>query len=264
MNADASSFWHEGNGIELSARRVSWDESAFGTPVACIDRFHMTNDVAAQQAFDLFEDWRNEQGVSIVSCRLALPAIDESMFLEGRGFRFVETILVPRLDGIRRYAVDNDGFRVSRAGDADLAQLRQIADSSFASQRYHVDPRIDTRIADRRYVQWIDQSMAHPTQKLLKITSAEGVVGLFIVEHTGEHRAYWHLTAMADGFRGRGLAKGVWRAVLAHHAAEGIDAVSTRIAAVNIAALNLYASLDFRFDQGEMTFHWVADTATRA
>ncbi len=264
MTGDTRTFRHDSPGAELLARRVAWDETAFGIPVASIDRLRVVNDADARKAFEAFEQWRDEQGVAIVSCRLALSALDESMFLEDRGFRFIETILLPRLEHIDRQFGDDandEDLVVGHADEADLASLRQIATNAFVSQRYHVDPRIDTHDADQRYLRWIDDARHHPTQQLLKIASREGVVGMFIVERVDGRRVYWHLTALGEDFRGRGMAKRAWQAVLTHHRADGIDAVSTRISASNLAALNLYASLGFRFGPAEMTFHWVADSA---
>jgi hypothetical protein len=42
---------------------------------------------------------------------------------------------------------------------------------------------------------------------------------------------------------------------------EGVDSVQTRVAASNVAALNIYSGLGCRFASPEAVFHWWADPA---
>ena len=63
------------------------------------------------------------------------------------------------------------------------------------------------------------------------------------------------LHAMAPAFRGRGLAKYLWTALVDTLFAHGHDEVSSSISAANIAAANLYQSLGFRWRHPVDVYH---------
>jgi RimJ/RimL family protein N-acetyltransferase len=183
------------------------------------------------------------------------------MFLEAHGFRFIEMVLHPRLAGLSALALPEDDLQIMPAGAADLPGLVAIAEQAFTHERYHVDPRLDPRLGDRRYGRWVRSSLDHPTQRLLKVLDAERVIALFLVEKRTDGSAYWHLTAIAPEWQGQGYGRRVWQAMLRRHQAEGCESVTTTISARNTPVLNLYAQLGFRFLPPEMTFHWLPSRA---
>jgi RimJ/RimL family protein N-acetyltransferase len=183
------------------------------------------------------------------------------MFLEAQGFRFIEMVLHPRLAGLSALALPEDDLQIVPADAADLPGLVAIAEHAFIHERYHVDPRLDPRLGDRRYGRWVRSSLAHPTQRLLKVLDAERLIALFLVEKRTDGSAYWHLTAIAPSWQGQGYGRRVWQAMLRRHQVEGCESVTTTISARNTPVLNLYAQLGFRFLPPEMTFHWIPSRA---
>ena len=137
--------------------------------------------------------------------------------------------------------------------------MRDIAERAFSHERYHIDPRLDPHFGNIRYSRWVKNSLNHPRQRLLKVVDGEHIVALFITESRENNSVCWHLTAISPSWQGRGYGQRVWRAMLRHHREEGQDCVITTISARNVAVLNLYAKLDFRFLPPEMTFHWVRE-----
>jgi RimJ/RimL family protein N-acetyltransferase len=81
------------------------------------------------------------------------------------------------------------------------------------------------------------------------------LVGFFIVENRPDGSAYWHLTAIAPEWQGKGMGMSVWQAALLRHRSEGASAVETTISGHNLPIINLYARLGFRFASAQMTFH---------
>jgi RimJ/RimL family protein N-acetyltransferase len=71
--------------------------------------------------------------------------------------------------------------------------------------------------------------------------------------------SFWNLSAIFPGYYGKGYGRRAWLAMLRYHQENGCIAVSTTISARNIAVLNLYSSLNFRFLPPEMTFHWMRE-----
>ena len=242
--------------LHLEFSLVPWDTEVLGAPVGQITEITCTDQHNGAVDFGRFEQWRDELGVRLVSCRLMHDRLNESMLLERRGFRFIEMVHRPLLVAVRDAAFPEDDLEVSPATDGDLSTIEGIAGSAFKTDRFHLDPRLDHDFADRRYRRWVRTSLQHPAQRLLKITEAGNVVAFFIVERFPDSRCYWHLTAVAPPEQRKGLGKRIWRAMIMHHRSEGVDRIETTISAHNAAALNLYAGLGYRFQPPAMTFHW--------
>ena len=236
---------------------VGWDQAAFGFPVAQIERLQIRDPETAGRDFERVAAWLDQQGVKLASCRLAHDQLSESMLLETNGFRFVEMVISPKLDGVDKLAGCADSIAIEPAGASDVPALQAIAQSAFGHERYHVDPRLNRQLADKRYGNWVANTLTHSSQKLLKITDANRLVGVFIAERFPGGHAYWHLTAIAPEWQGMGYGRRVWTAMLNRHSAEGCVSLTTNVSVRNVAVLNLYARLGFRFLPPQMTFHWL-------
>jgi RimJ/RimL family protein N-acetyltransferase len=243
-------------GLRLVADLIPWDEEAFGFPVAQIHALQVLDPILAQSAYRHFSDWMDRHAVSVASCRLPHAQMRESMFLEQQGFRFVETLLHPRLDNPGAYHWPEDAISIAPAHLEDLPALQYLAENAFHADRYHMDPRMDAGLAGKRYARWIANSCEHPRQRLLQCRENESLIAFFIVEDMPQNGMYWHLTAIAPEYQGRGYGRRVWQAMLRQHGQNEISFVATAISAHNIAILNLYARLGFRFSSPEITLHW--------
>lgn len=245
--------------LAIECKLVPWDGEAFGFPVAQIERLEVRNRGGATVDFRCVLDWVDQEGVKMVSCRLDHGRLRDSFFLEDQGFRFVEMVIAPTLANLERRIWEDDSISIDLATPADAASLALIAEQAFGHERYHVDPRLDRRHADQRYANWVRRTIDHDSQKLLKITDGERVIGVFIVEMREGRDAYWHLTAIAPQWQGQGYGRRVWRAMLHRHGLEGCVSVTTNVSVRNVAVLNLYARLGFEFLPPQMTFHWLRD-----
>ena len=65
------------------------------------------------------------------------------------------------------------------------------------------------------------------------------------------------LHAMGEAHRGRGLAKYFWSAVCRHLFEQGQTELRSSISFVNIAVINLYSALGFRFRKPVDIYHRV-------
>lgn len=259
MSAKLSNLELDSGGLRLKAELVPWDSEALGFPVAQISNILVNDSSSANGSYQEFQCWLNACGVGVVSCRLPHEFLRESMFLESQGFRFVEMVMHPALAIPPVYEPPAGNLKVEPAVDADLPELRRIAERAFSHERFHVDPRIDRRLGDERYARWVVACRAHPRQRLLKVTREGEAIALFIVEAIADRSILWQLTAVSPEWQGRGYGRQAWRAMLHHHSLEGMQRVSTTVSVRNVAALNLYSVLGFRFLPPEMTFHWVRE-----
>lgn len=245
--------------LRLQAALVSWDTDIFGFPVAQIQKLEIIDLLSATEEYQTFQRWLDVNKIRVASCRLPHDRLQESMFLESKGFRFIEMVLHPKIEKLQSLDIAQDNLVITPAFESDLPMMCSIAERAFSHERYHIDPRLDPRWGDLRYSRWVKNSLNHSRQQLLKVMDSEHIVALFIIEFVEHKSVYWHLTAISPKWQGQGYGYRVWRAMLRHHQAEGQDCVITTISARNFTVLNLYAKLDFRFLPPEMTFHWVRD-----
>lgn len=245
--------------LRLAAREVPWDTAIYGVPVVQVHELELLNPQGAMADHAAFQDWLVGENIGIVSARLGHERLRESMLLEANGYRFIEMVLHPRLDGLQKLEIPADTLEITPATGEDLRGIADIAEHAFGYERYHVDPRLDPRLADQRYGYWVRTSLHHPAQRLLKVVDTDRLIGFFVVENQADLSVYWHLTAIAPPWQGRGYGRRAWLAMLRHHQDEGAESVITTISARNTRILNLYAQLKFRFMPPEMTFHWVRE-----
>ncbi|HOM12121.1 MAG TPA: GNAT family N-acetyltransferase [Rubrivivax sp.] len=255
-------FTIETDSIELRASLVPWDTESFGIPVAQVERIQVRAPRQAEADLRPLADWLAQHGIRLVSCRLDHGCLRESFVLEAVGFRFVEMVYAMQIDidreSVSAAAVPSLHWRM--ASQEDLSSLGRIAASAFVTGRWTVDWRVGEGLAGKRYADWVGRSLHDPRHEVLVAVYDDEIAGFFIVEVKHDGSAYWHLTAVAPEFRGRGVGRAMWQTMVGRHAAAGLRSVGTTIAARNIPVVNLYAKLGWRYVSCQMTFHW-ADPA---
>ena len=259
----------------LDAWIVPWDTATFGFPVAEIREIRADRAADLPAVLDAFRTWADAARVRLASCRLDHDRLRESIALEAAGFRFIELVYEPVLDPLPDVAVPDHPIVIAPATAADLEPIAAVAREAFTTGRFALDPRLDPTLNGRRYAGWVESSFAGSRQTVLKATLGGELAGFFIVEDLASpgdaeapgdggpaasgHGAYWHLTAIAPAWQGRGIGRSVWQAMLRRARSEGAAWVRTTISGHNVAVLNLYARLGFRFTSPRLTFHWLRD-----
>lgn len=244
--------------LRLTWSEASWDTVVYGYPVLQITDIEIRGS-SAPSDFRAFENLRTEAGCGLVSCRLACAKLNESMFLESCGFRFVEMLYEPELLNLQNQRFpDDQGLDVSLALEEDLPDLIGMAGTSFGNERFHVDPRLPQPLANLRYQNWVRSSFTHPQQRLHVLRDGEKRVAFFVIEMRRDGTCYWHLNAVAPEAQGQGYGRRAWRAMIRQAQQSGAERVRTSIVARNHRVLNLYARLGFSFPVPLMTFHWVS------
>jgi RimJ/RimL family protein N-acetyltransferase len=246
-----------GRGFQLEFFLVPWDTEILGFPVAQIERIEVESDGDPASGMEEFSSWLDRHEIGLASCRLASDRLRESMLLEANGFRFIEMVYSPVLSPIPAPSRIDGDLGIAKAQPEDLPGIEGIAESAFATSRYILDWRLDGEATQRRYRVWVQNSFADPRHEVLKATIAGDLVGFFIVEDRPDAGAYWHLTAIAPTWQGKGIGRRLWGAMVARHHAAGQQRIETTISAHNAPVLNIYTRLGFKFDAPRMTFHWV-------
>ncbi|MBV5311106.1 GNAT family N-acetyltransferase, partial [Chromatium okenii] len=190
--------------LKLEWIEAVWDTVIFGYPVIQITQISAQTS-NANHDFNIFNNDRNSLGCGLVSCRLYHEQLRESMLLEANDFRFIEMVYHPELDCLPVKAFTPDlSLKIDTANAADLPTVLEIAGNAFRSERFCVDPRIDSALSDQRYCNWINNSLSHATQRLYVIRDQLRIVAFFITELQTNGTCYWHLTAVAPDVQGQG------------------------------------------------------------
>jgi RimJ/RimL family protein N-acetyltransferase len=246
-------------GAVIECSLVPWDSEIFGFPVAQITSVAIADGAEPALALDAFGSWCDEHHVRLVSCRLDHLQLRESMALEAAGFRFIEMVYRLRLDSFERLVPPRQVVQASLVSADDLTAIEAIASDAFTTGRFRLDWRLPPGLSDKRYATWVRNSLSASRHRILKAEVDGELVGFFIVEDKPDGSVYWHLTAIAPGWQGKGIGSSVWRTILLRHRTEGATSIETTISAHNLPVINLYQRLGFSFSSAEMTFHWLRE-----
>lgn len=249
----------ESSALSIEFQPLAWDSCVLGSSVMQVKKIEVRNALDSLQQLKQLISELTEQSVALISCRLPHTSIQESMVLEGVGFKFIEMVLHPFLNTLSvKEVYSENAIVVKEAQNDELADLAKIAEVAFSNDRFNIDFRIPIKSSGIRYKNWVLSCSDHPKQKAYKFSKDNNIIGFFIIEEDiDERKAYWHLTAIAPQFHGQGLGTKCWKSMLADHQSRNISEVLTTISARNTTVLNLYSKLNFRFKNPEMTFHWV-------
>lgn len=173
------------------------------------------------------------------------PLADKRLLRE-YGFYYCDTLLEPYCAAAQLRKLQHPDASIAKQVHAQ--QALTICHGAFAHGRFHRDFNLDKTRADLRYDNWLKQ-----------LLDAGQVYGLYwqgdlagFIAHNGNNLV---LHALAEAYRGKGLAKHWWSAVCVELLAEGHAEVKSSISAANLAVLNLYASLGFRFRNPLDVYH---------
>ncbi|MEO7727857.1 MAG: GNAT family N-acetyltransferase [Burkholderiales bacterium] len=173
------------------------------------------------------------------------PLADKSA-LQRCGFYYCDTLIEPWCTSDRLIKFSRDGMSFSTAVSVD--SIVDICRSAFLYGRFHRDFNIDRKKADARYENWLRE--LHAAGKVYGLLLEDKVAG-FIAHSEG--RLVLH--AMSAACRGKGLAKFFWSRVCRQLFDDGHAEIQSSISFVNIAVINLYAGLGFRFRAPVDVYH---------
>lgn len=236
---------------------VPWDSQIFGRPIAHIEKLEVLDGDRAVVAFQAFETWSREYRIAFTACRLDHRHLREAGWLEGRGFRFVETMLYPRFDSLEKMTPNplDAVIDIVAATRGDVDHIQTVAASAFVTSRFVIDPSVAPELGAQRYRVWVSNSFADSKHLVLKAMHGDAMVGFFIVEERDDGSAYWHLTAVAPEFQGQGIGKAVWSRMMQWHRERGAKRIDTAVSGHNLPVIGLYGRLGWRFSRSDITLH---------
>lgn len=237
---------------------LPWDEEIFGFAVA--DYRPGPPDALERRAADFvdaLEGWTLRNAVELVACRVPAGSTKTPTVLEAAGFRFIELQTQATLARLDPERLSPCRLTVRPAERADHEAILALAGSAFAHGRYHTDSLFPRSLADRRFRAWVQRAISEPTGATwIGVVGPAGQPAAFLHAETESGVADIRLTA-ADpekaGLAGPELVLGALHAL----ASRGARRVTARLSAANTAAMNVYASLGFRFHDPSVVLHWI-------
>ena len=238
----------------LITAHSSWDSIAFERQVEVLQGLTISDYANFEREAHSAIKALSADGIALLTARISSSRTRDLEQLQNVGFRVVETTFSPAYVG-RLGATNESEFVVRNATSQELQAIMNVANEAFTVSRFHNDPYIPAAMANRRYENWVKSTSSSETQELLSIVNAnDELVGFFISETT-DNEAYWHLTALARPFRGRGLAADVWKTVMQFQSQLGVTSFRTTISGANMPVVNLYPRLGFRLENPQTSLH---------
>ena len=174
------------------------------------------------------------------------PLVDRRLLHE-YGFYYCDTLIEP-WSGTADLRLFSSRPEVTITREVNLSGLLAICHGSFLHGRFHRDFNLPRASADLRYDNWLRQ--LYEQQCVYGLLWNKELAGF--IAYSGNSLV---LHALAETHRGRGLAKYWWSAVCAELLTAGHAEIKSSISAANVAVVNLYASLGFRFRNPVDVYH---------
>jgi len=182
---------------------------------------------------------------------IKIDPLSDKALLHRHGFYYVDTLLEPvcREDQL----IHHSNPAVDIASDVALQDVQNICRHAFTHGRFHRDFNLPREQADQRYVQWLTQLHADGT--VIGLLYEDQLAGFIAHQMDGNQHDTLVLHAVAESFRGRGLAKYMWSKACSYRFSQGAVQLSSSVSAANLPVVNLYASLGFRFKGAVDIYH---------
>lgn len=243
--------------LRLDYNLVPWDTEILGFAVAEIRRIELSNGAGAESDFQAFASWCRKNDIRLCSCRIPHSHLRESELLQAFGFRFIELNYAPEFIGLSEFHSLENTLKIVPATPGDQQALTEMASEVFQHGRFHQDPRLGSKLGDKRYGIWMQNSFSRHQQYVFKCMDQNKIVAFFVVEYPASDQCHWSLIGLAPEMAGMGLGTRAWTCMLGFNQSQGMKKITTSISSHNTAVLNLYVKLGFRFPEPNVTFHWM-------
>lgn len=168
--------------------------------------------------------------------------------LHENDFYYCDTLLEPYCSKNRFICFED---KLATIGDfGKLEDLLHICKDAFIHGRFQRDFKLNKMMADQRYCNW-----------LTHLYDEKSTYTLYYDNNLAGFVAYTNnklvLHALDSKYRGKGLGKYFWSRVCNDLFSKGHYEITSSVSATNLAVINLYSSLGFKFRNALDVYHRV-------
>lgn len=187
-------------------------------------------------------------------------SIKEALLLQDFGFYLVDTNVQLAAEKVLIKTPGPSARLASRHEPTSIQdEVCRIAESSFAFTRFHLDPKIETPLANRIKREWVANFFRgeRGDQLVIAEDAAERPIGFLLALKAGE-RTVIDLIATDPSAQGKGAGKAMVTALA--KANPGGLLVGTQLA--NLPSLGFYQSMGFQISNAKYVFHYHSKAAS--
>lgn len=203
-------------------------------------------------------NWSKRNKVALISCVISANDFKKMAILPEIGFRLVDVKITAFYPNLQKIKLPKTRTEIRLAQPKDFEKIEYLAGKGFTFGRYSSDALFPKKLADLRYKMWIHNSLYSPNEGSLVfvLVDSDIVKGFYHVEILKENTADLRLAAIDMNTNSAGLGFELYIGVLKKLKEIGIKKAITSISPANIGVLNIYAGLNFKFSNPQITFHW--------
>ena len=162
------------------------------------------------------------------------------------GFYYCDTLIEPYCRIEQFVYFDDKKATMTKA--QSLKNVTFISQNAFSHGRFHRDFNFQKDLAENRYLGWLKQ--LYNSNCVYELSYDSEVAGFIAID-----KGKLVLHALVEKFRGKGISKFLWSKVCRELFDNNLTELTSSISASNLATLNLYSSLGFRFRNAFDIYH---------
>jgi ribosomal protein S18 acetylase RimI-like enzyme len=210
--------------ISKYAVETAWNSKAFG--------------IETYELHSISKEILDEINVIPGHYSIKVDPISSKKLLHEYGFYYCDTQVEPFCTPEQFISFEHEDVSISRT--TNLEDFVDIAKGAFFHSRWNRDFHLNPENADGRFVVWLKE--LYKEKSILALMFQDKLAGFW---GSQDNRIILH--AVNTQFRGRRLAKYLWSQPCKGLFEKGHSEITSSISMSNVSALNLYASLGFRF-----------------
>jgi len=243
----------------LIFNRIPWDTEQFGFPFYELKSAEINTDVLAQHLPAWLREISARDNKCLVVASLPPADIARAKIIAQNGFYPVETLLEIHLPLARfKPLIEKrfDNLRMFPAVADDLPALLEIAKSSFATDRLHLDTNLPPEKADLRYARWIEDGVKSGDHVfVLKDGDLNRVAGFVLAREVKPGVYDMSLAALDKKYHNTGAGLVLYQAMLVASRERGCRLAVAWISINNLNSLKAAERLGFTARRAIGKFH---------
>ncbi len=250
----------------IGYKNSEWDSDHFGFPVCKLDYFLINEDFkdnisVTKKLYSNFDQWRTKNNIKVCFAQIDSSNFIPCEILQKNNFMFYECITQrsKNLNDFDPEIFDQINYRFASKKDSEI--LENIAKSNtFSKSHFYLDNNFDRNKVDSLYSKWIRKAINNKENKIIIIEENTDIAGFFIYRFfnlMGVKLKFAQLefVAINKEFRGIGLGKKIFEAVISECYNNNIEIIDSTLVDKNIISQKIHEKYGFNLVNTYYKFH---------